>query len=65
MDRDVEHCIEMIDREEQRAAAALSSEAAEMHHQMVMLYRAQLQHLEQAKRARQRNQIRSAPVTSS
>lgn len=45
MNADMKHCIMMIEAEEQRARAAPTDEAAEMHHQMVMLYRAQLNRL--------------------
>lgn len=45
MNTDLEHCISMIKTEEQHAAVAPSKEAAEVHHQIAMLYRVQLDHL--------------------
>lgn len=48
MNADMEHCIRMIEAEEQRARAAPTNEAAEMHNQMIMLYRAQLDRLRRA-----------------
>ncbi|VWX53412.1 hypothetical protein [Novosphingobium sp. 9U] len=55
MTNDIEHCMKMIAREEQHIAAAPSSEAAEMHQQKIMLYRAQLQHLRRGSRLDRRH----------
>ncbi|WP_211151141.1 hypothetical protein [Novosphingobium sp. HR1a] len=41
MTSDIDHCEEMIAHEEQLASAAPSSEAAESHRQLAMLYRIQ------------------------
>ncbi|WP_232491810.1 hypothetical protein [Novosphingobium kaempferiae] len=42
MDTEIQHCGRMIEVEERRAAEAPTSEAAESHHQLAMLYKAQL-----------------------
>jgi hypothetical protein len=49
MDGDLEHCLTMIASEEQLAKAAPSSEVAEMHLQLAMLYRAQFEHLRRSR----------------
>ena len=48
MSSELKHCLTMIESEEQLARTAPSEEAAEMHQQMIMLYRAQLEHLRKA-----------------
>jgi len=42
MDRDIEHCLDQIAAEESLAHRASSEEAADVHHQVVILYKAQL-----------------------
>ncbi|MBW8752611.1 MAG: hypothetical protein JF595_00430 [Sphingomonadales bacterium] len=42
MDSDIEHCLDRIAAEESLAHRAASDEAADVHHQVVMLYKAQL-----------------------
>lgn len=39
---DIEHCLAQIAKEERLASEAGSNEAAEVHSQMAMLYKAQL-----------------------
>lgn len=51
MEQDVRHCARMIAQERRLAQAAPSMEAAEVHHQMAMLYEAQLRVLTQRARS--------------
>jgi len=41
MTSDIEHCEKMIAEQKRRAVEASSPEAAESHHQLIMLYKAQ------------------------
>lgn len=46
MEAEVDFCTRMVAEEEKLAGDAPSPEAAEIHHQMLMLYRAQLKLLQ-------------------
>jgi hypothetical protein len=53
MESDIRHCANMLCRERALARTAPSTETAELHHQLIMLYKAQFKLLRRRMRFRQ------------